>query len=94
MSPIGCNIVPVKMDKYGIIPDHLESILSRWPKPTENKPSGGKLKALYCIPNGGNPTGTRYSVDRKQQIYRMAQEYNFFILEDEAYYFLEERVSF
>ena len=82
------------MDKYGIIPDQLEAVLSKWSKPNDNGPSLGKLKAIYMIPNGGNPTGTRYSLERKQKIYQLAQEYNFFILEDEAYYFLEKRVRF
>lgn len=68
--------------------------LSLWPKPADGKTSLGKLKALYVVPNGGNPSGTRYSLDRKRFIYRMAQEYNFLIIEDDAYYFLEERVSF
>ena len=92
MAPVGCNIVPLKMDDQGIIPENLEETLSHWPKPDDNQPSRGKLKALYMIPNGGNPTGTRYSLERKQQIYKLAHEYNFLILEDEAYFFLERRV--
>lgn len=91
MAPVGCNIVPLKMDDQGIIPENLEETLSHWPKPDDNQPSRGKLKALYMIPNGGNPTGTRYSLERKQQIYKLAHEYNFLILEDEAYFFLERR---
>ena len=84
----------MKTDERGLIPESLEMVLSQWPKPVDAKPSLGKLKALYVVPNGGNPSGTRYSLDRKRLIYKMAQEYNFLIIEDDAYYFLEERVGF
>ena len=84
--------MPIETDERGIIPDSLEKALSQWPKPQDKSTSEGKLKALYLVPNGGNPTGTRYSLDRKHAIYRMAQEYNFLIIEDDAYYFLEEQV--
>ena len=90
ISPIGCKAFPIEMDKNGIIPERLKETLVEWFK-SDGKQSGGKIKALYTIPNGGNPTGTRYSLERKKQIYRLAQEYNFLILEDEAYFFLEER---
>ena len=90
MSPVGCNIIPVEMDKNGIVPERLKETLVEWSR-SKDKRSGGKIKGLYMIPNGGNPTGTRYSLERKKQIYRLAQEYNFLIWEDEAYFFLEER---
>lgn len=92
MSPIGCHVVPVKTDERGIVPESLEMALSQWPKPDDTRPALGKLKALYVVPNGGNPTGSRYSLDRRRAIYRLAHEYNFLIIEDDAYYFLEERV--
>ena len=82
----------METDQQGLIPESLETVLSKWPKPIDAKPSLGKLKALYLVPNGGNPSGNRYSFSRKRFIYKMAQEYNFLIIEDDAYYFLEERV--
>lgn len=91
VSPIGCHVVPIKTDERGIVPESLEMALSLWPKPDDTRPALGKLKALYVVPNGGNPTGSRYSLDRRRAIYRLAHEYNFLIIEDDAYYFLEER---
>lgn len=39
-------------------------------------------------PIGANPTGTVLPEERKQEIYKLAQKYDFLILEDDAYYFL------
>ncbi|KAL4221056.1 hypothetical protein ACF0H5_019318 [Mactra antiquata] len=91
VQPLSVNIASIKTDRYGIVPESLEAYLSQWPKPEDGRPSKGSLKILYCVPNGDNPTGIRYTTERKQTIYRLAQEYNFLILEDDAYYFLEER---
>ena len=48
---------------------------------------------LYCVPNSDNPTGCKYTLERKREIYRLAREYNFLIIEDDAYYFLERKVN-
>ncbi|XP_060576055.1 kynurenine/alpha-aminoadipate aminotransferase, mitochondrial-like [Ruditapes philippinarum] len=90
-QPIGCDVKAIRMDKDGIIPECLAAELSKWPKPVDGKPSLGRLKALYCVPNGDNPTGVRYTNERKREIYRLAQEYNFIIIEDDAYFYLEEK---
>ena len=90
-KPFGCTIVPVNTDERGIIPESLETILSQLPN-TDLK-TLQKIKALYLVPNGGNPTGSRYSLERKVAIYRLAHIYNFLIIEDDAYFFLEEKVS-
>lgn len=47
---------------------------------------------LYCVPNGDNPTGAQYTIERKRAIYRLAREYNFLIIEDDAYFFLQDKV--
>ena len=91
MKPLGCTIVPVNTDERGIIHENLETTLSQLPY-TDLK-TLPKIKALYLVPNGGNPTGSRYSLERKVAIYRLAQLYNFLIIEDDAYFFLEEKVS-
>lgn len=43
---------------------------------------------LYVNPIGANPTGTVLPEERKKYIYKLAQKYNFLILEDDAYYFV------
>ncbi len=42
-------------------------------------------KLLYCIPNYHNPGGVSLSVVRRKRLAELAQTYNFFILEDDAY---------
>lgn len=44
---------------------------------------------MYVNPTAGNPTGTSLSTERKVEIYRLACEYNFLILEDDPYFFLQ-----
>ncbi len=42
-------------------------------------------KLLYCIPNYHNPGGVSLSAARRKRLAELAQSYNFFILEDDAY---------
>lgn len=78
---LGVNTFPVPMDEYGLIPEKMEEILKLW--------VGPKPKFLYSICTGQNPTGSCLSVERRQAIYKLAQEYDFLIIEDEPYYFLQ-----
>ena len=75
----GVNTVPVTMDEFGIIPEKLEELMSRW--------VGNKPKFLYTICTGQNPTGSSLSAERRKQIYDIACKYDFLIIEDEPYYF-------
>ena len=79
----GITTFPVPIDNHGIIPEKLEEILDNW---TVGAP---KPKLLYTIPTGQNPTGSSLSDNRKAEIYRIACKYDFLILEDEPYYFLQ-----
>lgn len=74
------NIISVPMDNEGIIPSKLEKIL----KSLNKKP-----KLLYTIPTGHNPIGCSIDLERKRKIYKLAAEYDFVIVEDESYYFLQ-----
>lgn len=78
---MGINMVPVKMDLEGILPDALEKQMANW--------SGPMPKLLYTIPTGQNPTGGTEGVERRKAIYKIAQKYDFIIIEDEPYYFLQ-----
>lgn len=42
-------------------------------------------KLLYCLPNFHNPGGVSLSIERRKRLAELAYEYNFFILEDDAY---------
>lgn len=77
----GINTVPIAMDDFGIIPEKLDELMSRW--------IGNKPKLLYTICTGQNPTGSSLSAERRKQIYDIACKYDFIIVEDEPYYFLQ-----
>ncbi|KAM5264708.1 kynurenine/alpha-aminoadipate aminotransferase, mitochondrial [Ctenodactylus gundi] len=89
LKPLGCNIINVPSDEFGIIPNSLKEILSKW-KPEDSKdPTKNTPKFLYTVPNGNNPTGYSLTSDRKQEIYKLARKYDFLIIEDDPYYFLQ-----
>ncbi|KAF5093371.1 hypothetical protein D0Z03_002447 [Geotrichum reessii] len=77
----GLTIAPVEVDLEGIVPEELEKQLANW--------TGPLPKLLYTIPTGQNPTGGNLSTERRQAIYKIAQKYDFIIVEDEPYYFLQ-----
>ncbi|KAL9123778.1 MAG: hypothetical protein Q9217_006827 [Psora testacea] len=85
--PLGANWVGIAMDAEGLLPSSLDSILTNWdPETHNNKP---KPWLLYTVPSGHNPTGATQSFRRRQEIYRLAQKHDLFIIEDEPYYFLQ-----
>lgn len=43
---------------------------------------------MYINPTGANPTGTVMPLSRRKEIYRIACEYNFLILDDDPYHFM------
>ena len=77
----GLNIIPVEVDLEGIVPELLEEQLRNW--------KGAMPKLLYTIPTGQNPTGGTLSTERRLAIYKIAQKYDFIIVEDEPYYYLQ-----
>ncbi|KAH3685509.1 hypothetical protein WICPIJ_003513 [Wickerhamomyces pijperi] len=78
---LGVNHFPIPMDDFGIVPEKLAEILANW--------VGPKPKLLYTVPTGQNPTGSSLSAERRKAIYKLAQEHDFIIIEDEPYYFLQ-----
>lgn len=80
----GIRLVPMDVDEHGILPEKLESKLSKM------KAAGEKLpKVIYCIPTGQNPTGICLPGERRKRIYDIAVKYDLVIVEDEPYYFLQ-----
>ncbi|KAL4758922.1 aminotransferase-like domain-containing protein [Aspergillus foveolatus] len=78
----GQQLIPVYSDAHGLDPASLEQALSKWPG---NSP---RPKVLYTTPTGSNPTGQSCIESRKAEILRLAKRFNFIILEDDAYYYL------
>lgn len=79
----GCEIESVAMDDFGVIPELLEQQLHNWPA---DKP---RPKLFYIIPTGQNPTGSCLSPERRKAIWDIAHKYDFLIVEDEPYYYLQ-----
>lgn len=80
---LSINFVPVKMDNFGIVPSSLDETCANWDK------SKKFPKLLYTICTGQNPTGSSLTVERRKEIYDIACKYDFVIVEDEPYYFLQ-----
>ena len=89
VKPMNCNIIPVKTDKHGMVPQSLSDIMSTWSPADANNPQSRIPKIMYLIPNGGNPTGHSLTEERKHEIYKIAQNYNLLILEDDPYFYLQ-----
>ncbi|XP_061181725.1 kynurenine/alpha-aminoadipate aminotransferase, mitochondrial-like isoform X2 [Saccostrea echinata] len=89
VKPITSNIIPVESDMNGLNPSSLRQALSRWSPSEARKPGSDAPKLLYLVPNGGNPTGVGLTLDRKKEIYKIAQEYDLIILEDDPYFYLQ-----
>ncbi|KAJ1540169.1 hypothetical protein HK096_011425, partial [Nowakowskiella sp. JEL0078] len=73
----------IEQDDDGLIPEHLEKVLSEWTDPTT------KPKVLYTVPVGSNPAGTSTSFSRKQKVYEICVKHDILILEDDPYYYLQ-----
>eukprot|EP00817_Percolomonadidae_sp_ATCC50343_P005932 CAMPEP_0117429946 /NCGR_PEP_ID=MMETSP0758-20121206/9480_1 /TAXON_ID=63605 /ORGANISM="Percolomonas cosmopolitus, Strain AE-1 (ATCC 50343)" /LENGTH=343 /DNA_ID=CAMNT_0005217463 /DNA_START=356 /DNA_END=1384 /DNA_ORIENTATION=+ len=79
LNPLNLNVLSVHVDDKGIIPSELEKVLSKLKNPP---------KFLYTIPTGQNPAGVTTCEERKREIYELAMAYDFLILEDDPYYYL------
>lgn len=78
------NYITLPSDGDGMVIEGLEAIIQ------EHKP-----KLLYVIPNFDNPSGAVMSLERRQQLVALAQQYNLPIFEDDPYgelYFTGERL--
>lgn len=76
----GVNIVGVPVDEDGMDVDALETLLAERRERGEDSP-----KLAYTIPDFHNPTGTTLSLDRRERLLGLAEEYDFAVLEDGAY---------
>ncbi len=75
----GAEMVGIPMDEEGIKTNLLEETLENL------KNSNKKTKFIYTISNFQNPAGVTMSLDRREELLRIARKYNLFILEDNPY---------
>lgn len=69
----GAQYIPVRADEHGMIVDELEAALRVGPK------------FIYVLPNFQNPSGSTLSLERRQQLIRIADKYGVPIIEDDPY---------
>ncbi|KAK9824541.1 hypothetical protein WJX72_011180 [[Myrmecia] bisecta] len=80
----GYKAVPVEVDQFGMSPTALRKVLQDMQRRGEKLP-----RLLYTVPVGQNPTGAATPGDRKREIYKICQEYEIIVVEDDAYYYLQ-----
>ncbi|XP_011165573.1 kynurenine/alpha-aminoadipate aminotransferase, mitochondrial [Solenopsis invicta] len=93
VAPHKAELIAIPQDDDGPIPEILREILRN------RLLSGQKMpKIMYINATGTNPTGIIIPLERRKEIYRIACEYNFLILDDDPYHFMhfdkEEPKSF
>ena len=74
--------IGVKMDANGMIPQDLRV------QTLSSRDKGLNPDVVYLVPVAQNPTGISMSPTRKEEIYRVCQDLDLMIVEDDAYYYL------
>lgn len=76
----GLNLLEVPLQPDGADLDALEKVLTG--------PHQGKIKVFYTVPVHHNPTGITMSNEKRERLLKLAKQYNFKIIADEAYQLL------
>lgn len=70
--PLGVEMISLKMDGEGIIPQYMEETLANWDEGVRGR---RRPRVLYTVPTGQNPTGATASSQRRKAIYDIAVKY-------------------
>lgn len=70
-----CEFESVLTDEEGIQLEHLEKILK----------SSQRAKLIYVIPDFQNPTGVRWSVERREKFMKLVSQFDLPVIEDNPY---------
>ncbi len=76
----GAQVVGFPLDEQGLVTSVLAEQLAAWRKAGRKTP-----KLMYVISNFHNPGGVTMSLERRRELLRLADEYDFLIVEDDAY---------
>lgn len=68
------TLVGVAQDDDGIVPESLREVATRQ-----------RIKLLYTIPNFQNPSGRLMTQQRRAEVLRLAEEFDFLVIEDDPY---------
>ncbi|XP_073960802.1 kynurenine/alpha-aminoadipate aminotransferase, mitochondrial-like [Choristoneura fumiferana] len=83
LKPYSPEIISIPEDEHGLVPETLDAVLS------DRLSRGLRMpRLIYLVPTANNPTGTTLPAHRRRQIYDLACKYDFLILEDDPYMFL------
>ncbi|CAH2350067.1 aromatic amino acid aminotransferase 2 [[Candida] railenensis] len=95
IEDVGGIPVPIKLNldkdsgkELGLDVEYLSDLLANW---ETEKPGLPFPKALYVIPSGQNPIGTTQSIETRKKVYKLAEKYDFAIIEDDVYGYLTLR---
>ena len=75
----GANVVGVKCDDDGIIPEALDETIRA------QRAAGRRVKFLYTIPTFQNPLGWTATLERRQRMLEVCQSHGVPIMEDDCY---------
>src|SRR5712692_2670410 len=81
------EMIGVRQDDGGLVISDLREKIDR------TRSEGRRVKCIYTIPNFQNPSGVTLAAERRKQLVEIADEHDFMIVEDDAYfdlYFTEE----
>ena len=79
MRRYGADVVAIKCDDQGIVPEELEATLKRL------LGQGKKVKFLYTIPTFQNPLGWTMTLERRRRVLEVTQEFGIPVFEDDCY---------
>lgn len=65
------------------MPEALEAALAA------RQAEGRRVRLLYTVPHGQNPTGATMPLERKRAIYTVCSAHDVVIIEDDAYAYLQ-----
>ncbi|CBY13605.1 unnamed protein product [Oikopleura dioica] len=82
LRPLGASIIPIKTDGDGMDTDDLAKQIEKFKK-------SHNLKVIMTVANGGNPTGSTLSLERRHRLLELAHAYDLLVVEDDPYYFLQ-----
>jgi 2-aminoadipate transaminase len=79
LQRLGVGAVGIPLDEGGMRMDVLEAALK------ELKNRGVRPKFIYTIPTVQNPTGTILSIERRETLLKLAEDYGVPVFEDDCY---------
>ncbi|KAI8812990.1 pyridoxal phosphate-dependent transferase [Cladochytrium replicatum] len=81
MKPVRANLIPVKMDSEGMIPEEIERAHNAF----RLSHPDAVAKLIYVVPTGQNPTGASMSIRRRKDVLSVAKKLDLLIAEDDPY---------